>query len=98
MSTVTRARRKTAARPARKGKTLPPRSKVKTADTWDLTLMYVDDAAWEKNFVEWSDGVAGYERFRGKLGDSAQTLAAALKFDADIDRQGERLGSYAYLK
>ena len=40
----------------------------------------------------------GYEKFRGKLGESAEMLAACLQFDAAIDRAGERLGVYAFLK
>ena len=42
--------------------------------------------------------IAGYEKFRGKLGDDAKTLAACLQFDTDFDRAGERLGTYAFLK
>jgi oligoendopeptidase F len=98
MSSTTKARRRVSAKLSSRARALPPRSKVRTADTWNLGLMYLDDGAWEEDFVKWSDGVVGYERFRGKLGESAATLAAALKFDADFDRQGERLGSYAYLK
>ena len=42
--------------------------------------------------------IEGFDAFRGKLDDSARTLAACLKFDADFDRAGERLGTYAFLK
>ena len=35
---------------------------------------------------------------RGKLGDSAETLAECLEFDIEFDRAGERLGTYAFLK
>ena len=31
-------------------KQLPPRSKVKTADTWDLSSLFPNDEAWEKAF------------------------------------------------
>ncbi len=41
---------------------------------------------------------AAIEKFAGKLGDSAKTLAECLEFDIDFDRAGERLGTYAFLK
>jgi oligoendopeptidase F len=77
---------------------LPPRSKVKVADTWDLAPMCESDAAWEREFQKFDKLVAGYEKFRGKLGEGAATVAACLKFDCDVDRLGEKVGSYAHLK
>jgi oligoendopeptidase F len=77
---------------------LPLRSKVKPRDTWDLSSLYNADAEWELAFVQWSDRIAGYSRFLGKLADGPQVLAECLQFDADIDRTGERLGVYAFLK
>ncbi len=79
-------------------KQLPPRSKVKTADTWDLASLFPNDDAWEKAFTAWEKRIAGYADFQGRLGNDAETLAACLKFDEEIDRAGERLGVYAHLK
>jgi oligoendopeptidase F len=79
-------------------KQLPPRSKVKTADTWDLASLFPNDDAWERAFTAWEKRIAGYTDFQSKLGDDAGTLAACLKFDEDFDRAGERLGVYAHLK
>ena len=79
-------------------KQLPPRSKVKTADTWDLSSLFPNDEAWEKAFAAWEKRIAGYADFQGRLGNDAETLAACLKFDEDFDRAGERLGTYAHLK
>ncbi|MGH7214001.1 MAG: oligoendopeptidase F [Tepidisphaeraceae bacterium] len=79
-------------------KSLPPRSKVKSADAWDLSSLYKSDSAWESAFKKWEAQNPGYVKFRGHLGDSAEMLAACLRFDAAIDRAGERLGVYAFLK
>jgi oligoendopeptidase F len=79
-------------------KNLPPRHKVNPEDTWDLSSLVRSDAHWEQTFTEWSDHIALYERFKGRLGESAQVLADCLRFDADFDRMGERLGVYASLK
>ena len=81
-----------------KVKQLPPRSKVKPSDCWDLSSLFPNDEAWEQAFGNWEKRIPGYEKFQGKLADSPATLAACLKFDLDLDRAGERLGSYAFLK
>ncbi|MBC8871223.1 MAG: oligoendopeptidase F [Planctomycetes bacterium] len=81
-----------------KTKSLPNRSQVKAADTWDLSSLFPDDEAWEKAFQKFKKRVDGYERFRGKLRQDARTLAACLRFDCDMDRMGERIGIYAFLK
>ncbi len=77
---------------------LPPRSKVKPADTWDLSALFPNDHAWEKAFVAWQQQIAGYARFQGELGERAEALAECLQFDEACDRAGERLGTYAHLK
>ncbi len=77
---------------------LLPRSKVKTADTWDLTSLFANDEAWEDAFTAWEKEIEGYAQFQGKLAESAETLAECLKFDEAFDRAGERLGTYAHLK
>jgi oligoendopeptidase F len=92
--TMSKAKTKTKPRT----KTLPPRSKVKPADTWDLSTLFKADADWEAAFAKWERQIPGYEKFRGKLGESAEMLSACLQFDASVDRAGERLGVYAFLK
>ncbi|HSV12830.1 MAG TPA: oligoendopeptidase F [Tepidisphaeraceae bacterium] len=81
-----------------KAKPLPKRSKVKPQDTWDLSSLFKSDAAWEAAFAKWERQIPGYEKFRGKLGESAEMLSACLQFDASLDRLAERVGVYAYLK
>ncbi len=81
-----------------KQKTLPARSKVKEADTWDLVSLYPNDKAWETAFAKWEKQIKGYFKFQGTLGKSAAQLATCLKFDSKFDRLAERLGTYAFLK
>ncbi|MEX2186401.1 MAG: oligoendopeptidase F [Pirellulales bacterium] len=81
-----------------KTKTLPRRDQVAAADTWDLASLFADDAAWETAFRKWERRIGGYNKFRGRLSDGPQSLAAALKFDLLFDRAGESLGNYAFLK
>ena len=79
-------------------KSLPKRSRVKLADTWNLSSLFRNDAEWEASFSKWEKQIPGYQKFRDHLSDSAEMLAACLQFDAALDRAGERLGTYAYLK
>ncbi len=81
-----------------KAKTLPSRNKVKPADTWDLGTLYANDKAWETDFAKWEKKSKRYAKYAGTLAESAEKLAACLKFDAEVDRQAERLGTYAFLK
>jgi oligoendopeptidase F len=77
---------------------LPPRSKVKVADTWDLSSLFKSDADWEKTFTAWEKKIARFAKFKGKLGSSAKTIKSLLELDRDIDREAEGLGTYAFLK
>lgn len=77
---------------------LPARNEVRPEDTWDLSSLFPNDAAWERALAAWEPRAAGYAEFAGKLGDSPETLAACLDFDRDTQRAGERLGTYAFLR
>jgi len=77
---------------------LPSRESVRTADSWDLSSLYADNESWEVDFKRLDSLIPDFENYRGKLGESAETLAAALSFDSEFDRIAERLGTYAFLK
>ena len=77
---------------------LPPRSKVKQADTWDLSSLFTSDEAWEKAFSAWEKKLPAYEQFQGSLASSARQLLACLEHDTDFELAGERLAIYAFLK
>jgi oligoendopeptidase F len=79
-------------------KKVPRRAEVDPADCWDLSRLFPDDPAWEAAFTKWDKRIEQYARFQGTLGDSAESLAACLKFDLDLDRTAERLGTYAFLR
>jgi oligoendopeptidase F len=79
-------------------KSLALRSEVNSADTWDLASLFACDDDWDAAFVKWERRIRGYARFKGRLAESAKTLAACLKFDCDFDRAGERLRTFAFLK
>ncbi len=78
--------------------TLPKRNQVKVADQWDLTSLFKNDEAWEGAFKRWERRIGDYEKFRGTLSKGAKEIAACFKFDIDMDRAAERIGTYAFLK
>ncbi|MDA8697058.1 oligoendopeptidase F [Rhodopirellula sp.] len=77
---------------------LPSRESVRAEDSWDLSSLYADNESWEVDFKRLDSLIPDFENYRGKLGESAETLAAALSFDSEFDRIAERLGTYAFLK
>ncbi|MFP6583518.1 MAG: oligoendopeptidase F [Candidatus Hydrogenedentota bacterium] len=81
-----------------KVKSLPARSQVKKQDTWDLTALAKSDTAWHKAFKAWEKQIDTFATFRGTLGKSSKAVKKCFDFDNKFDREGERLGSYAFLK
>ena len=77
---------------------LPKRDQVKIENTWDLASLYPSDDAWEVDFKKLDTLIPGFAKFQGKLGESAKSLAACLKYESDFDRLIDRLGNYAFLK
>ncbi|HMO84331.1 MAG TPA: oligoendopeptidase F [Lacipirellulaceae bacterium] len=91
---ATTTRRK---KPAR-AQTLPSRAEVPADDQWNLAPLFASDGEWETAFGKWKRLIGRFAKFRGTLGDGAGQLAACLKLDEEVDRLGERIGTYAYLK
>ena len=79
-------------------KRIPLRHELKEADTWDLAPLFKSDAAWERAFKKLEKRVPEFGAFRGTLGKSAKSLRAYYDFEIAFDKEGERIGSYAFLK
>ena len=79
-------------------RTVPHRSEVVAAHTWDLTPLYGDENAWEEDFKAIQADYLQVLSFRGKVGASAQELRDALEFEKTIDVRVERLSQYAGLR
>lgn len=77
---------------------IPARSEVAKSDCWDLSTLFADDAAWQVACTEWSERLAGYARYSGRLGESAAVLAEAIEFDLAVTRLGDRVQTYAGLR
>ncbi len=77
---------------------VPTRHEIPESDRWDLTHLYPDDNAWEKELADLQQRYPQIAGFRGKLAESASSLLAALEFEKSIDQPLERLGTYASLR
>ncbi len=75
-----------------------PRADVPAGDSWDLTALYADDAAWEDDFAAAEEHPAQVESYSGRLGESAATLARALVVWFGANRHVEKIWVYAHLK
>ena len=79
-------------------RTIPERKDIPPDHQWDLAPLFSADDAWQSLFDQLESDLSGYEPFRGHLGESPETLAAAITFDLDLSRRLERLYTYAHLK
>jgi oligoendopeptidase F len=79
-------------------KRLPARGDVAVGDTWDLESLFSSDAEWAAALAEWEKRIPGFAAFAGTLGSSAERLAECLAYDLAVDREGDRLGTYAHLR
>lgn len=81
-----------------KSTSVPLRSEVNPADTWDLTPLFADVPAWLAAFQKWERKIPKYAAFRRTLGGGTENLRRCLKFHFDMQREAERLGTYAFLR
>jgi len=78
--------------------TIPERRDVPVEHTWDLSRLFGSHEAWEKSFAEFKELIPGIDRFKGRLGESANRLRECLDAMNEIELLGERLGYYASLR
>lgn len=65
---------------------------------WDLSEIYPDDAAWDAARKAALARLPEIARYKGRLGESAQTLAEALALQSDLGRTIARIYTYVSLK
>ena len=79
-------------------KQLPTRQEVPVELTWDLTKIFVNDAAFEAKFTALTEELAAVEQIKGSLGQGASELLKAVDYVLDIYRKAEVIYVYAHLK
>lgn len=71
------------------------RSKIADKYKWDLTHIFPNDETWKRVKEELVAKIPGIERYKGKLGTSAQQLYEGLDLVSNLTKEFYRLYSYA---
>ena len=66
--------------------------------TWDLSALFDSEAAWETEFAALDAALAELGPFRGRLGESAATLARCLDAVEGLQARLMRVSTFAYLR
>ncbi len=74
------------------------RQQVPVEETWNLETIYSNDEAWESDFQALKEKVPALIGFKGRLGESAETLYEALQLRDDLSRQLHKLYTYAHMR
>jgi len=79
-------------------KKLPKRSEVKLEDTWRLEDIFATDDAWEKELTQLKGLIPSIETFKGRLGESAETLLEMLQLRDALGERGNKVYVYANMR
>jgi oligoendopeptidase F len=77
---------------------IPLRHELAEADTWDLGPLFETPAEWAEAFETLQRLFPEMEKFRGRVGESAETLRKCLEFEKELGLRIERLYHYASLR
>src|SRR6059036_449239 len=78
--------------------TVPTRSEVPDSDKWDLSHLFTDAGKWQEDFAWLQRTYPKFQEWKGKVGESAQTLAAILEFEKSLELKMERVYHSASLQ
>ncbi len=79
-------------------KTVPARSDIAQEHKWNLEAIYPQDAQWEDDFSTISPLIQEVAGYKGRLGESADTLLSTLELRDRIGEQLSKLFSYARMR
>lgn len=74
---------------------VPPRSEIPKKYTWNAESVFDTPQAWEEEIQDIERSLPDFDRFRGHLGDSPDTLADAFEAAQELHRRVGRVFAYA---
>jgi oligoendopeptidase F len=77
---------------------IPTRVDIPETDKWDLTHLFADVSKWQEDFAWLQREYPKLEKWKGRVGESAQTLAGLLEFEKALEQKMERVYHYASLQ
>jgi oligoendopeptidase F len=76
----------------------PTRGEIPEKDKWDLTHLFTDVGKWNEDLAFLQRTYPEISRWKGRAGESAQTLGECLEFEKMLDQKIERVSHYASLQ
>jgi oligoendopeptidase F len=77
---------------------IPSRADIPETDKWDLTHLFADVNKWQEDFTWLHREYPKLEQWKGRVGESSQTLAELLEFEKALEQKMERVHHYASLQ
>src|SRR5438876_1548959 len=77
---------------------IPTRAASSESINWGLTHLYFDVGKWQEDFAWLQRTYPRIQDWKGKVGESAQTLADVLEFEKSLELKIERVYHYASLQ
>ncbi len=77
---------------------VPTRSDIPESDKWNLTHLFANVSKWQEDFAWLQRTYPRFQEWKGKVGESAQTLAAVLEFEKSLELKMECVYHYASLQ
>ena len=74
------------------------RPEIPESEKWDLTQLFAHVSKWQEDFAWLQRTYPNLEKWKGRVGDSAQTLAEVLEFEKALELRIERVYHYASLQ
>jgi oligoendopeptidase F len=78
--------------------TIPTRSDIPESHKWDLAHLFADVSKWQEDFAWVQREYPKLQEWKGRVGESAQTLAEILEFEKSLELKMERVYHYASLQ
>jgi len=66
---------------------IPHRTDIADSDKWDLTHLFADVSKWQEDFASLQREYPKLEQWKGRVGESAQTLAGLLEFEKALEQK-----------
>src|SRR5947199_6254007 len=76
----------------------PTRAEIPEADKWDLSHLFSDAGKWSEDLAWITRTYPEIARWKGRVGESAKTLAEVLEFEKELDLKIERVYHFASLQ
>src|SRR4026208_1368918 len=77
---------------------IPTRADISDTDKWDLTHLFTDVSKWQEDLAWLQREYPKLEQWKGRMGESAQTLVGLLEFEKALEQKMERVYHYASLQ